>query len=91
MDARLIPIVYDAARKIVQLEKLKEEFKRCNEVFNEYDPYNKDAMVLWRKKKLIRYIERIAEQITHIEKELYGNPELPRTSVSESEGSSTSN
>lgn len=89
MDARLIPTVYDAARKVVQLEKLKDEFKRCNDVLNEYDPYDEDVKVLWRKKKLVRYIERIAEQITHIEKELYGKPELPRAPLSEGEGSPT--
>ena len=90
MDARLIPTVYDAARKVVQLQKLKDEFKRCNEVLNnDYDPYDEDPKVLWRKKKLVRYIERIAEQITHTEKELYGNPELPRATLSESKGSPT--
>ena len=91
MDARLIPTVFDAARKVVQLEKLKAEFKRCDQVLKtEYDLYDEEPKILWHKKKLLRYIERITEQITHIEKELYGKPELPRAPISESKGSPTS-
>ena len=76
MDARLIPTVFNAAKRVIQLEKLKSEFKRCNEVLQcEYSYCEEDPKVMWRKKKLIRYIERITENITHIEKELYGEPE----------------
>ena len=90
MDARLIPTVFDAAKKVVQLQKLKEELKRCNNILECEFSDEEDVKVMWRKKKLIRYVERISEQITHIEKELYGKPELPRTTLSESEGSPTS-
>lgn len=85
MDARLIPAVYDAAKKVVQLEKLKAEFKRCNNALQCEFSDEEDPKVMWHKKKMMRYIERIEKNITHIEKELYGEPEqLPRATVSQS-------
>jgi hypothetical protein len=57
MDARLIPVVLPVAKKVIQLKKMKEEFERvdnCGEV----------------SKKLIRYKERLSENIKKLEKEL---------------------
>jgi hypothetical protein len=77
MDARLIPSVYDTAKKVIQLEKLKAEFKRCNDLLQcEYE--DDDPKTIWRKKKIIRYVDRIAKNITHIQTELYGQPKMSK-------------
>ena len=57
MDARLIPVVLPVAKKVIQLKKLKEEFERVDN-YGEISP------------KIMRYKERLSENIIKLEKEL---------------------
>lgn len=57
MDARLIPVVLPTAKKVIQLERFKDELKRVEGCGEE-------------SKQLERYKTRLKENITKLEEEL---------------------
>jgi len=75
MDARLIPVVLPVAKKVIQLQKFKEELKRVSEILDsQYSSEDDDYTLKYRAKTMNRYKERLAENIAKLEKELsYGD------------------
>lgn len=86
MDARLIPLVLPIAKKVHKLEHLKEEFKRVDILLNfKYPEYDDSLDTKIHRKPLIRYLERLAENISKLEKELYHEQRrISSSSLSES-------
>lgn len=72
MDARLIPLVLPTVKKINKLKQLKEEFKRIDTILNFKYPEEDESEDSKRlRKSMTRYMERLADSIIKLEKELY--------------------